>query len=85
MNQVHEENTAPINSNMGGVATVLITLYIIMLLWVFAGIAAFIMSIICFRRSGSLIQHVIGLIIAIIFGPFYWLYFWLAKSYCRKY
>lgn len=53
-------------------------------LWVFVGLAAFIMSLVCFGRSGSTAQHIIGLILSIFFGPFYWVYYFAVSSYCRK-
>ena len=40
-------------------------LFIVFIIWIVLGIAAFIMSIICFGRSGSAVQHVVGLLLAI--------------------
>lgn len=57
---------------------------ILILLWIIAGIAAFVMSLVCFGSSGSTIQHLIGLLLAIFTGPFYWIYYAVAKSYCRR-
>lgn len=57
---------------------------IIALLWVILGIGAFVMSLVCFGRSGSLGLHIVGLLLAIFFGPFYWIYFLVVKSYCGK-
>ena len=51
-------------------------------IWVVAGIAAFIMSIICFGRSGTAVQQLIGLLLAFLFGPFYWIYYGVVKDYC---
>lgn len=59
-------------------------LIVIVLLWVFAGISAFVMSLVCFGRSGTTTEHIIGLALAFFFGPFYWIYFFVAKSYCRR-
>lgn len=56
---------------------------LVMLIWMIAGIAAFIMSIVCFSRSGTPSQHIIGLLIALILGPFYWIYYVLARGYCK--
>lgn len=57
---------------------------LIVLVWIIAGIFAFIMSILCFGSSGTIGQQVVGLLIAIFFGPFYWLYYIAVKSYCRS-
>jgi hypothetical protein len=53
------------------------------IIWVALGVAAFIMSLVCFGYSGTTAQQVIGLILAILFGPFYWIYYLVVKNYCR--
>ena len=57
--------------------------FLVMLIWVVAGIVAFVMSILCFGKSGTIAQQVVGLLLAVFFGPFYWLYFVAVKSYCN--
>lgn len=52
--------------------------------WVVLGIAAFIVSLMCFGRSGSDTHKILGILLAILFGPFYWVYFISNKKYCRK-
>jgi len=54
------------------------------LLWVILGFSAFIMSLVCFGYSGTLAHHVIGLLLSIFIGPFYWIYFFSMKSYCGR-
>lgn len=44
------------------------------LIWVALGFAAFIKSIYCFSKKGTMSQNILGLILAIIFGPFFFLY-----------
>ena len=58
-------------------------LLIIIFSWVVAGIVAFLWSIMCFGKSGSIAQQLIGLFLAIFFGPFYWVYYYSVKKYCR--
>jgi uncharacterized membrane-anchored protein len=55
----------------------------IILIWTLSGILAFIFSIVCFWRTGTPVEKVIGLLIAILMGPFYFLYFLLMKDYCK--
>jgi len=55
-----------------------------LLIWVFAGISARIMSIICFGYGGTTGYKVIGLVIALFLGPFYWIYYNLNKDYCTS-
>ena len=47
-----------------------IIILVIVAIWVILGIEAFIMSIVCFGRSGSTSQQVVGLLLAIFFGNF---------------
>ena len=53
------------------------------LIWAIMGIAAFIASLVCFGRSGTVGEKFLGLILAFFLGPFYWLYFFLNPDYCR--
>jgi len=66
-----------------GMRTAFVMSTIFIFLWIVVGVAAFIMSIVCFGLSGSTAQHVIGLLLSIFFGPFYWIYFLAVSSYCR--
>jgi len=64
-----------------------IILFIFVLLWVITGFAAFITSIVCFGRSGSTADKVVGLLLALFLGPlvpFYFLYLGVNKNYCRR-
>jgi hypothetical protein len=53
------------------------------LIWAILGVAAFIASLVCFGRSGTVGEKFLGLILAFFLGPFYWLYFFLNPDYCR--
>jgi hypothetical protein len=53
------------------------------LLWIFAGLAAFMASIICFFRKSTVSDKFIGFILAAFFGPLYWFYFAFNKAYCN--
>jgi drug/metabolite transporter (DMT)-like permease len=58
-------------------------LFLFVCAWLLAGALAFLWSIVCFGKSGTMPQHVVGLLLAILFGPFYWLYYFSVKKYCR--
>lgn len=58
-------------------------LAILLFVWVVAGIVGFLWSIMCFGRSGTMSQQIVGLLLAVFFGPLYWLYFFSVKKYCR--
>ena len=53
------------------------------IIWVVLGIIAFIYSLICFGKSGSGLEKVVGLVLAIFFGPLYWIYYIAVKNYCK--
>lgn len=57
---------------------------IFLIVWIIIGIIAFIVSLFCFGFSGSMTEKIIGLLLAIFFGPFYFIYFYLNKNYCGK-
>jgi L-asparagine transporter-like permease len=57
--------------------------YITVFIWIVLGFIAFIWSIMCFGKSGTLGQQIIGLLLAVIFGPFYWIYYLSVGKYCR--
>ena len=71
------------SSQGSGMNTAIIITSIFVFLWFFVGIAAFIMSLLCFGKSGSTPQHVVGFLLALFFGPFYWIYYFASASYCR--
>jgi small-conductance mechanosensitive channel len=58
--------------------------FLIILIWLLIGLVAFITSIVCFGRGGSSSEKTIGLLIAMFFGPFYWIYFFVSKTYCTS-
>lgn len=71
----------------GGSLGMYIALVIFALIWMAAGTAGYFMSLHCgFARTGSAKQKWIGWLIASCLGPFYWVYFYLArkKGYCEK-
>ena len=71
-------------SNSGNVVAGLGIGYInFIFLWLIAGLVAFIMSLVCFGKSGTTTDKFIGLILAFLFGPLYFIFFGLNKSYCR--
>ena len=58
-------------------------LIVFICVWILIGLVAFILSLVCFARSGSPFDKIIGLLLAIFFGPFYFLFYVFNKGYCR--
>ena len=56
---------------------------VLALSWVLFGIAAFFFSLVCFGRSGSFGEKIFGFFLALIFGPFYFVYYFADGAYCR--
>ncbi len=69
---------------ISSIFTVLSIWFIAIVLWFTLGLIAFIMSIVCFFKNNRVGLNIVGLILAILFGPFYFLYFLLAKPYCNS-
>jgi hypothetical protein len=58
-------------------------LVIFALAWLLFGIAAFFFSIMCFGYSGSTAEKIFGFFLALVFGPFYFVYYFADGAYCR--
>ena len=54
------------------------------LLYLVLGLVAFVKSILCFSANSSTSEKIIGFILAILFGPFYFLYYYLNPKYCKS-
>ena len=56
---------------------------IFIIIWIIIGFIAFITSLVCFGRSGTIAEKIIGLLLAILFGPFYFIFFFADSTYCK--
>jgi hypothetical protein len=64
-------------------ATVLGGIFIfLIILWTLSGLAALIMSMMCFGYKGSTGDKTIGLLLALVLGPFYWFFYAFNSAYC---
>ena len=52
-------------------------------LWLLFGLIGFIMSLICFGYSGSVGEKILGILISLALGPFYFLYYFSDAGYCK--
>lgn len=54
------------------------------IIWVGAGILAFFKSLTCAAAGqGTILQKILGFLVAIFFGPFYWIFYYMSPTYCR--
>lgn len=51
--------------------------------WAALGLAAFIWSLVCFRKTGTIEQKVLGLLLAVFIGPLYFIYYKYSPTYCK--
>jgi len=77
-------NQPATSSSSSSFSTFSIIIIIILLIYVIFGILAFIMSLSCFAYGGSINDKALGLLLAWITGPFYWLYFIYNNEYCTR-
>lgn len=52
-------------------------------LWLLFGLIGFVMSLVCFGYSGSIGEKILGIVIALVLGPWYFLYYFSSGSYCK--
>ena len=76
------DNTAQIGS---GFVLFIMFFFIIVLIWWVAGVVGFLMSIVCCFYNGSTSDKFLGILIAWVLGPFYWLFFIYNSSYCNRF
>ena len=51
--------------------------------WAAIGLAAFIWSLVCFKKSGTIEQKIIGLLMAVFIGPLFFIYYKYSPTYCK--
>jgi len=61
---------------------ILLIIYLIALIWIFAGLAAFIACITCLFYNGSTGEKIAGFLLGLFAGPFYWLFYIYSSNYC---
>jgi len=69
---------APQSSNTR--ATIVMILVVV---WVLSGLIAFIYSLYCFSKSGTTGEKILGLLLSMLIGPFYFIYLYVSSSYCK--
>jgi len=56
--------------------------FIFIIIWALLGFFAYIMAIVCIGNRGTNGEKMLGLLLAIFLGPFYWLYYGFSSTYC---
>jgi hypothetical protein len=76
------DNSVQIGS---GFVLLIMFVFIFLLIWWIAGVIGFLMSIVCCFFNGSTTDKFMGILLAWILGPIYWLYFIYNSSYCGRF
>ena len=63
---------------------VIYSILIFIIIWVFLGFMAFIFSLWCFKYDSTLVEKILGILLAIFTGPLYFIYYKFNKNYCSK-
>lgn len=71
---------APVKSNNNTKGTLIM---ILVGAWVLTGLIAFIYSLYCFSKSGTTGEKILGLLLSMLIGPFYFIYVYVSGSYCK--
>jgi hypothetical protein len=56
---------------------------LITFVWVMIGLVAFLWSIYCFGKTGTIFQKIIGIIMAMFMGPLFFFYYRYSPTYCK--
>ena len=54
-----------------------------MFVWIVLGLAAFVWSLYCFGKSGTIFEKCLGLAMAIFFGPLFFVLYKFSPTYCK--
>lgn len=61
-----------------------IFILIIIWIWIITGALGFIASLVCFGFNGTMSDKFLGLLLVLVLGPFYWLYYIFNSNYCTR-
>lgn len=84
-NSAFDTNEVEVSEKKGGLSfTDIMIIIIVVLVFIFLWMVPGITAIICVGRTGGYWSQFFGLLIAMLTGPFYWIYFLLHKNYCKS-
>jgi hypothetical protein len=83
LSQPKDMVSPPSSPTSAGGKILSIAVFVLAITWVLFGVLAFIFSLICFGYSGSVLEKLLGLLLAVFFGPFYFIYYFASGSYCK--
>jgi len=55
----------------------------LLIIWIVLGLIAFVYSLLCIGKTKSTTKSILGVVLAVFLGPFYFVYLLHDKSYCR--
>jgi hypothetical protein len=54
-----------------------------MFVWIILGLCAFVWSLYCFGKTGTMFQKILGLIMSVFFGPLFFFLYKFSPTYCK--
>lgn len=80
----YEKPPAPLDTSSKKDKIIKLVLAGLGFVWATFGIVAFVFSLICFGYSGTILEKIVGVLLAIFAGPFYFIYYFASASYCKR-
>lgn len=83
---IEEPSSSPkVVAGVAGMGIFAMFIFLFSTIWVFTGMIGFIMSLVCCFYNGTTTDKFVGILLAWVFGPFYWLYYIYNSSYCTRF
>ena len=76
-----ESTSQPIIKPIANITQMVLVIFFFV--WSLLGLIAFIYSLYCFGKSGTVLDKTVGFIVALLTGPFFFLYLYVNRKYCK--
>jgi len=73
------DDTKTVVKTAVGISSILL---LIIIFWLLFSVASVIYSLVCFGKSGTMVEKLVGVALAVFLGPFYFVYLVANKGYC---
>lgn len=80
-----QEPPAKVVAGVAGIGIFAMFIFLFSIIWVLIGMIGFLMSLVCCFYNGTTTDKFVGILLAWVLGPFYWLYYIYNSSYCTRF
>ena len=77
--------TTKVVSGVAGIGIFALFIFLFFIIWFLTFIIGFLMSLVCCFYNGTITDKFLGILVALVLGPFYWLYYIYNSSYCTRF